>query len=45
MPAEIKEPWLPFLRDVDQALKGPVEVHCLGGFVRSAAGLAGDPGC
>ena len=33
MPGEIKEPWLSFLRDVDRGLRGPVEVHCLGGFV------------
>jgi len=33
MPAEIPEPWLGFLRDVDRALRQPVEVHCLGGFV------------
>ncbi len=33
MPREVKEPWLSFLRDVDQELDGPVEVHCLGGFV------------
>lgn len=31
----IQEPWLTFLRDVDQALKEPIEVHCLGGFVLS----------
>ena len=36
MPRGIKEPWLSFLRDVDRALKGPAEVHCLGGFVLSA---------
>lgn len=29
----IKEPWLSFLLDVDRELKGPTEVHCLGGFV------------
>lgn len=33
MPARIQSPWLAFLRDVDSALDGPVEVHCLGGFV------------
>ena len=33
MPREVKEPWLSFLRDVDQELDGPIEVHCLGGFV------------
>ncbi len=35
MPIRIEEPWLSFLSDVDQALKEPVEVHCLGGFVLS----------
>src|SRR5437867_11952755 len=33
MPTRIHEPWLSFCRDVDRLLKGPVEVHCLGGFV------------
>ena len=33
MPAEIPNPWLGFLQDVDRALKQPVAVHCLGGFV------------
>lgn len=33
MPVEIPEPWLGFLRDVDQRLGQRVEVHCLGGFV------------
>jgi hypothetical protein len=33
MPAKIKEPWLSFLREVDQVLGQPVSVHCLGGFV------------
>lgn len=33
MLGEIQDPWLSFLREVDQGLKGPVEVHCLGGFV------------
>ncbi len=33
MPIEMPEPWLGFLRDVDRALKQPIEVHCLGGFV------------
>ena len=33
MPVRIPEPWLSFLRDVDQALGQSVEVHCLGGFV------------
>ena len=35
MPIRIQEPWLGFLSDVDQALKVPVEVHCLGGFALS----------
>src|SRR5882672_7502779 len=35
MPIRIEEPWLSFLIDVDQALKEPIEVHCLGGFVLS----------
>jgi hypothetical protein len=33
MPSKVPAPWLGFLRDVDRALNGPVEVHCLGGFV------------
>ena len=33
MPTKIPEPWLSFIRDVDQALGQPVTVHCLGGFV------------
>ena len=33
MQVRIHEPWLSFLRETDQALKEPVEVHCLGGFV------------
>lgn len=36
MPERIQEPWIGFLRDVDRALKGRVEVHCLGGFVLAA---------
>lgn len=35
MPDRIPEPWLSFLRDLDQALKETAEVHCLGGFVLS----------
>ncbi len=35
MPTQLQEPWLSFLRDVDQALTQPLEVHCLGGFVLS----------
>jgi hypothetical protein len=30
---EPAEPWQSFLRDVDDALKGAVELRCLGGFV------------
>lgn len=30
---EPAEPWRSFLRDLDTALKGPVELRCLGGFV------------
>jgi Nucleotidyltransferase of unknown function (DUF6036) len=30
MPAE---PWRSFLRELDELLKGPLELHCLGGFV------------
>ena len=33
MPAKIADPWLGFLREVDRALTGPAEAHCLGGFV------------
>ncbi len=33
MAGEIPQPWRGFLRDVDRALRLPVEVHCLGGFV------------
>jgi hypothetical protein len=33
MQREVKEPWLSFLREVDEALTEPVDVHCLGGFV------------
>ena len=33
MPGKISTPWLGFLREVDRTLNGPVEVHCLGGFV------------
>ncbi len=27
------EPWCSFLRELDELLKGPVELRCLGGFV------------
>jgi hypothetical protein len=33
MSPKITEPWLSFLREVDQALGRPVSVHCFGGFV------------
>jgi hypothetical protein len=33
MRTTIQSPWFEFLRDVDRVLHGPVEVHCLGGFV------------
>lgn len=35
MHKEIKDPWLSLLRDLDEALTEPVEVHLLGGFVLS----------
>jgi len=31
--AEPVEPWRSFLRDLDAALKGSMELRCLGGFV------------
>jgi hypothetical protein len=33
MASSIPEPWLSFLVEVDRALDGPVEIHCLGGFI------------
>jgi hypothetical protein len=30
---ELPSPWPAFLRELDQALSCPVELHCLGGFV------------
>ena len=33
MRPRIPPPWIDFLHDVDHALGGSVEVHCLGGFV------------
>lgn len=33
MPVTIPEPWLSFLKDVDQQITEPSAVHCLGGFV------------
>jgi len=32
-PAEPSEPWRSFLRDLDERLKGAIELRCLGGFV------------
>lgn len=29
---EIHEPWLSFLKDIDQALTGEASFHCFGGF-------------
>lgn len=31
--AEPSKPWGPFLRDLDALLKGPIALHCIGGFV------------
>jgi hypothetical protein len=31
--AEPAEPWRAFLADLDAELSGPIELHCLGGFV------------
>jgi hypothetical protein len=31
--AEPAEPWRGFLADLDAKLSGPIELHCLGGFV------------
>ncbi len=34
MPSEpLREPWRSFLRELDEALSVPTELHCLGGFV------------
>jgi hypothetical protein len=30
---KLRSPWLEFLSEVDRKLPGPVELHCLGGFV------------
>ncbi|MGH7380337.1 MAG: DUF6036 family nucleotidyltransferase [Candidatus Methylomirabilales bacterium] len=30
---ELRSPWVEFLSEVDRKLPGPVELHCLGGFV------------
>ena len=35
-PSHRGQPWLPFLRAVDEQLAGPTEVHCLGGFAIAA---------
>ena len=32
-PSDRRQPWLPFLRAVDEQLGGLTAVHCLGGFV------------
>jgi hypothetical protein len=32
-PPELRSPWGEFLPEVDHRLPGPVELHCLGGFV------------
>ncbi len=29
----VPSPWVEFLDDIDRALSGPVDLHCLGGFV------------
>jgi hypothetical protein len=33
MPVTIPDPWLSFLRDVDEQITQPSTLHCLGGFV------------
>lgn len=33
--ADLKDPWRSFLREIDQRLQKPLELHCLGGFVVS----------
>ena len=38
---ELAPPWQAFLRDLDAALSGPVELDCLGGFVVALAYGAG----
>jgi hypothetical protein len=30
---KLRSPWVKFLSEVDRQLPGPVEIHCLGGFV------------
>ena len=40
MPVKIPEPWLSFMRDVDQALGQPVTVYCLTGISELVRSLA-----
>ena len=37
------EPWKSFLRDLDESLSAPTELHCFGGFVASQAYGLGRP--
>lgn len=30
---ELPSPWREFLQEIDDALSGPIALHCLGGFV------------
>ncbi len=30
---DLRSPWAEFLKEVDELLSGPVEIHCVGGFV------------
>ncbi len=30
---DLRSPWAEFLKEVDESLSGPVEIHCVGGFV------------
>ncbi len=32
-PGEPAYPWGPFLREIDEKLEEPTQLHCLGGFV------------
>ncbi|HEX8817323.1 MAG TPA: DUF6036 family nucleotidyltransferase [Terriglobales bacterium] len=36
MPVKLPPPWPEFLKELDQRLSAPVELHCLGGFVLAA---------
>src|SRR5512139_2502630 len=36
MRAEVPEPWRAFLAELDRAVPGEVQLHCLGGFVMIA---------